>query len=128
MYAYIDRPVAELERFEADVLHATRKWVHAVSHVPSLGKVTHGRATSFELVMEVLHRESTGSLVINRPCHTLIGEFEAVLLGLWHQIRNGLSAQARATAAMIISPAKVDLLIQAMHRILVNGLRGGPLG
>lgn len=118
MYAYIDRPVAELELFEAGILHATRKWVHAVSHFPALNEITFDRATPFEQAMQVLHQESTGSLVINRPCHTLIGEFEAVLLGLWQQVRNGLSAQARATAALIIPPARVDALIHAMQRIL----------
>lgn len=118
MYAYIDRPVEELELFEAGILHATRKWVHAVSHFPALNQITLDRATPFELAMQVLHRESTGPLVINRPCHTSIGEFEAVLLGLWQQVRNGLSAQARGTAALIIPPARVDALIQAMQRIL----------
>ena len=118
MYAYIDRPVAELELFEAGILYATRKWVHAVSHFPALNEITSNRATPFEQAMQVLHRESTGSLVINRPCHTLIGEFEAVLLGLWQQVRNGLSAKARATAALIIAPARVDELIHAMQRIL----------
>lgn len=118
MYAYIDRPVADLELFEADILHATRKWVHAVSYFPALNDITFDRATPFEQAMQMLHRESTGSLVINRPCHTSIGEFEAILLGLWQQVRNGLSTQARATAALIIPTARVDALIHAMQRIL----------
>lgn len=118
MYAYIDRPVAELPLFEAGILHATRKWVHAVSHLPALHETTPDRDTPFDLAMQVLHRESTSSLIINRPCHTLIGEFEAVLLGLWRQVRNGLFYQARATAALIIPPVRVDALIQAMQRIM----------
>lgn len=115
MYDLMDRPVAQLDTFERDILSATRRWVHAMS---ALGAPRVGADDPFGVAMHALNDGSPDDLAIRLPCHASVGGTEAVLLGLWRLVRDGEHASARATATLIVDPSRADVLLGAMRRLV----------
>jgi len=129
MYDLIDRPVADLPRFEHVVLDETRRWVHALTlagaapTVPA-GFTDHGGpviARTFDSLMRDLDQGSTETLVFERPCHSTVSETEAVMLGLWRLVRADRIAAARAAAAGLVDDASARRIVAAMVRIVGTG-------
>lgn len=129
MYDLIDRPVADLPRFEQVVLAETRRWVHALTLAgaapakPS-GFVDHGGAPvalRFDALMRDLDQGSTDTLVFERPCHSTVSETEAVMLGLWRLVRADRIAAARAAATGLVDDDSARRIVAAMVRIVGMG-------
>ncbi|MBB4616426.1 hypothetical protein [Sphingomonas abaci] len=129
MYDLIDRPVADLPRFEQVVLAETRRWVHALTLAGSApatpsGFADHGgapAARSFDALMRDFDQGSTDTLVFERPCHSTVSETEAVVLGLWRLVRADRIATARAAAAGLVDEASARRIIAAMVRVVGLG-------
>ena len=114
MYDLVDRPTAELASFERAMLDSMRRWVHALSlHGAPLGD----ERDPLDAAMRLLDRGSADDLVIQLPCHSSVGETEAVLLGLWRLVRDARADAAHATAAMIVDTA-ADALVGAMRSVV----------
>ena len=129
MYDLIDRPVADLPRFEHVVLDETRRWVHALTlagatpMVPA-GFADHGGpavARTFDSLMRDLDQGSTDTLVFERPCHSTVSETEAVVLGLWRLVRADRIAAARAAATGLVDDASAGRIVAAMVRVVGLG-------
>ena len=129
MYDLIDRPVADLPRFEQVVLAETRRWVHALTlagsaPVKPAGFADHGGAPvahSFDALMRDFDQGSTDTLVFERPCHSTVSETEAVVLGLWRLVRADRIATARAAAAGLVDDASARRIVAAMVRVVGLG-------
>ncbi|WP_374296325.1 hypothetical protein [Sphingomonas sp.] len=113
MYDLIDRPVRELPAFEAAVLARTRRWVHALTMA---GIVADPEDDAFGMAMRALDRGSQDLLVIERPCHDVVGETEAVLLGLWRLVRADRIGKADAVASGLTDADAGRAMVAAMAR------------
>lgn len=114
MYDLIDRPVADLPAFERTMLGATRRWVHALTLA---GTVPVAKADdAFGATMRVLDEGSSDDLVIQRPCHAVVEETEAVILGLWRLVHADRLAAARGAAEGLVGPTHAARLVSAMTR------------
>lgn len=123
MYALIDRPVAELAVADRRLLEAMRAWVHALTLAGDpTGVIVHGfaaqgradEAAAFDAAMRALDTGSTATITFQRPCHATVEEDEAVVLSLWHLIRDDRLSAATAAARMLVTPAHATGLIRAM--------------
>ena len=124
MYDLIDRPIADLPPFERFLLGATRAWVHALTLAGAPDAATAGgfadhggadAATAFDATMRLLDRESTETLVFQRPCHATVEETEAVVIALWRLVRDDRIAPARSAATALVGDAAGGL-VAAMVR------------
>jgi hypothetical protein len=124
MYDLIDRPVADLPPFERFLLGATRAWVHALTLAGAPDAATAGgfadhggadAAAAFDHAMRLLDRDSTETLVFQRPCHATVEETEAVVIAMWRLVRDDRIAPARAAAAALVGDAAGGL-VAAMVR------------
>jgi hypothetical protein len=112
MYDLVDRPVADLPRFERDTLDAMRRWVHALVLA---GPSAAAGGTPFGGVMRLLDTHSADDLAIARPCAPAVAEDEAVLLGLWRLVRDRRDAPAHATAALLVGADQAAAVVTAMR-------------
>ncbi|MBB4086372.1 hypothetical protein [Sphingomonas carotinifaciens] len=115
MYDLIDRPVRELPAFEAAVLARTRRWVHALTVA---GAVIEPEDDAFGMAMRALDSGSQDMLVIERPCHDMVSETEAVLLGLWRLVRADRIGMADAVAAELTDAHAGRAMVAAMARAI----------
>ncbi|MBM6577497.1 hypothetical protein KCP91_14035 [Microvirga sp. SRT01] len=116
MYDLIDRPVADLPAFEARVLNATRRWVHALTlagHAPAGPD-----GEPFDDAMRALDRGSSETMVFQRPCHATVEETEAVVLSLWRLARADRIGTARTAAAALVAPDAAREFVAGMMRAL----------
>ena len=65
--------------------------------------------------MRLLDRESTETLVFQRPCHATVEETEAVVIALWRLVRDDRIAPARSAATALVGDAAGGL-VAAMVR------------
>lgn len=111
MYDVIDRPVDQLAAAERATLMAIRRWVHAFSTV---GAAADTADDPFAAAMAMLDQGSSDDLAIGRPCQPIVGESEAVLLGLWRLVRTGNVPAAGRLAAMIVDAPRAAPLVAAI--------------
>lgn len=112
MYDLLDRPIQSLRPFERTVLSATRRWVHALTVAGPAATPIEDPA--FHDVMELLERRSTDTLVLQRPCHPVVEETEAVLLGLWRLVRADRLGAAHGLACTLVDRASAGRLISSI--------------
>ena len=121
MYDLLDRPVDTLATADRHLLDAMRAWVHALTLAAQPAAAVAPRftdgGTAFDAAMRVLERDSTGTLVFQRPCHSTVEETEAVVLGLWRLVRGDRLAPALATARLLVGDA-AGAFVGAMQRAL----------
>lgn len=119
MYDLIDRPVADLPRFERGVLDRMRRWVHALTVAGTAPGGDVGDEP-FDAAMRALDRGSTETLVFQRPCHSTVEETEAVMLGLWRLVRADRIGAARAGAAALVDADAARSLVAGMTRAVAT--------
>ena len=137
MYAFVDRPVADLGRAGKFVLWAMRGWIHAASEgVCPPGRLAaafarHGALPALPHVHRLLAELNTRALenVAFLPlAHERIGCDEAVLLQLWADAATQ-PPRAHATLSLLIEEEAVapafDALLSAAARLGLAGL--GPV-
>lgn len=119
MYALIDRPIASLDVQTRSLLDAMRAWVHALTLAGDPGLATARGFTApghaaFDRAMRALDAGSTDTLTFQRPCHPVVEEDEAVVLGIWALVRADRIAQAGAAARALIAPDAAAVMVRAM--------------
>ena len=114
MYDYLDRPVSELPTAERALLRAMRAWVHALTLAGAPSPVEGD--DSFDAAMRLLDRDSTGTLEFQRPCHVIVEETEAVVLGLWQLVVADRLPAALATARLLVRPEAAAGFVAAIQR------------
>ena len=97
------------------MLAATRRWVHALTLAGAALITTRGEE-AFDVAMRALDAGSTETLVFQRPCHPIVEDTEAVVLGLWRLVRADRIAAARDAAATLIEPQAARAMVAAMVR------------
>lgn len=121
MYDLLDRPVDTLSTDDRHLLDAMRAWVHALTLASEPATAVAPRFAdgggAFDAAMRVLERESTDTLVFQRPCHSTVEETEAVVLGLWRLVRADRLASAFATARLLVGDA-AGAFVGAIQRAL----------
>ncbi len=129
MYAYLDRPVADLPAGERLFLDAMRGWAFArtmgrdaratlAARLPLLGRS--GALDPIDAAMTALDGGSDDVLAFQRPCHDTVDEIEAVLLAIVRQAGDGRVAHAAAALSHIVDARAADriaiLLADAARR------------
>jgi hypothetical protein len=119
MYDLLDRPVDSLSTDDRHLLDAMRAWVHAVTLASEPAAAVAPRfadgGSAFDAAMRVLERDSTDTLVFQRPCHSTVEETEAVVLGLWRLVRSDRLAPALGAARLLVGDA-AGAFVGAMQR------------
>ena len=106
MYAYLDQPVAALSGADRLLLDGLRSWALAralgrdalgaiSARAVPLGET--GAAESLDEAMTLLDEAGTGPLTLQRPCHDVVDDDEAVLLAIAALARAGEIAAAVAS-------------------------------
>ncbi len=113
MYDLIDRPIATLPAFERGLLERMRRWVHALTLAGAAPAAATGD-DAFDAAMRALDTGSVETLVFQRPCHAVVDETEAVVLGMWRLVRADRLAAASTAAAALVNPAAARTLVSAM--------------
>lgn len=135
VYDLLDRPIADLPEPDSMLLAAMRGWVHALTlhgdPAAAAGRVLADpdAATAFDRAMRTLDRGSADQLVFQRPCHSHVGDAEAVMLAIWRQLDHGEHAVACATLRLLIDAQAAGVAAAAMaqataliaHRPVVRG-------
>lgn len=115
MYAYLDQPVDALTAADRLMLDGLRTWALARSlgrdtlgavaaRAPALNMT--GAAESLDDAMTLLDDAGTGPLELQRPCHDVVEEDEAVLLAITDLARAGdLPAAAGALSHIAAAEA-----------------------
>ena len=119
MYDLLDRPVDDLPVFERAVLGAMRRWVHALTLAGTV-PAAEGKG-AFDAAMRALDAGSSDELLIHRPCHSTVGEVEAVILGMWRLVRADRLGPARAAAERLLTIDHAGHLVTAMARVSALG-------
>jgi hypothetical protein len=121
MYDLLDRAVQDLRTPDRLMLDAMRAWVHTLTLAGEPKRAVAGRfidgGSSFDAAMNILDRFSGETLSFQRPCHPMVDETEAVLLGLWRLVLDGREQDATATAGLLIDRDAAPDLVRAMRMI-----------
>lgn len=128
MYAYLDRPLADLAADDRLLLDAVRCWAlsrtlggdpaAALSRrMPILDEA--GALRPLDRLMAAIDRDGSDAIEIQRPCFDSVEEVEAVLLAVADLARDRRLDEAAAALALLVRPATADLvapLLAEFHR------------
>lgn len=123
MYAFVDQPVERLTNGGRFLLWAMRGWTQAtaarqcppvalcrgfasVSALPAL--------SSFHTAMALLNREAGAQIKLAPMGCAMVGEDEAVLLGLWHDLALGRIERTHGTLDLIVGDDSATPIVTAM--------------
>jgi len=123
MYAYLDRPVADLEPVDRLLLDGLRHWAlaHTLGGDPSSALrrrlpmlAAAGALTPLDAAMATLDRGGTDALEIQRPCFDRVEEAEAVLLAVTAMAHAGGRDSAEAALRHLVSFDSVREIVDAL--------------
>jgi hypothetical protein len=123
IYHLVDRPNALLGNSGRFLLWAMRGWTHAAERrtcppqalrrgfasMDALAALTH-----FHVAMALLNAGGIERLALAPVGCPRIGEDEAILIGLWHDVASDRGSRARSTLALIVEPRSVAPIAAAM--------------
>lgn len=123
MYQFVDQPIIGLSRGSQLVLWAMRGWTHQLNngHCPPaalaptferLGVID--ALPPFHKMMALLNHYAAHEFAFGCLTELIIGEDEAILLGLWRHVAHRQFANAEATLEMISSEGAAKSIVQAM--------------
>jgi hypothetical protein len=119
MYDLLDCPVHQLPTFERGILDRTRRWTHAIALAGRAPADPEGES-AFDRAMAALDAGSTDALVIERPCHSTVGDTEAVILGLWRLVKAGRPTAALDAGALLLDKPHARTLVDAMGQVVAQ--------
>ena len=111
MYAFLDRPIADLPAHDRLILDAVRAWAlaHTLGRDPALTLAARlpelaetGAAEAIDQAMTALDQGSEAPLTIQRPCHDAVEEDEAMLLAIAALARADRLPDAQASLALVV--------------------------
>jgi len=128
MYAYLDRPVADLAAAERLLLDGVRCWALSRTlggdpaaalgrRMPILDEA--GALRPLDRLMAAIDRDGSDAIEIQRPCFDSVEEVEAVLLAVADLARDHRLDEAAAALALLVRPATADTvapLLAEFHR------------
>lgn len=127
MYDFIDRDIARLDRGAQLLLWAMRSWVQAVEARTCPGPAIAsafarwgvlGALPHFHGVMGELSRDAVQAMAFAPHCCCKVGEDEAVLLALFRATVSEPAERIEATAAMIVTEARVTPLLAGLTAVV----------
>lgn len=127
MYAYLDAPLVTLERGEYFLIRSMRQWVRALGErrqcpagllEPAFERWgMAGALPHFHMAMIVLNRDGLRPLIFALPdCRTLADD-EALMLEMFHGLREDAQDRVRETLALITSKGAVETLLLAFSAV-----------
>ena len=126
MYAFVDQPVAELNRGGQFLVWSMRSWVQsldskdcaAMALAPTFSKFGMIAALpQFQAAMRLFQRDGLEPLRFSPVRCGFVNEDEALLLSLFATLRSGDSARMRATLEMLVTEDAVGPLLAACATI-----------
>lgn len=128
MYAYLDRPVSDLEPADRLLLDGIRCWALARTlggdpagalrrRLPVLEEA--GALRPLDALMAAIDADGSDAVEIQRPCHATVEELEAVLLAVAGLSRRGDRDRASAALGHLVGDStavRVASLLAEFHR------------
>ena len=123
MYQFVDHPTNRLSRGSQLVLWAMRSWTCQLNNgrcpPAALAPGFHrfgiiDALPPFHKMMVLLNHHAAGNFVFRCLAAPVIGDDEAVLLGVWQDIAAGQVVNAEATLAMIADADAAKVITKTM--------------
>ena len=123
MYQFVDQPTNRLSRGSQLVLWAMRGWTRQLNSglcppaalAPAFQRLGIIDALPpFHKMMVLLNHHAARDFAFRCLSAPVIGEDEAVLLGVWRDVAGNQIANAEATLAMISDEVAAEAMVQAM--------------
>ena len=123
MYQFVDQPTNRLSRGSQLVLWAMRGWTRQLNSglcppaalAPGFQRLGIIDALPpFHKMMVLLNHHAARDFAFRCLAASVIGEDEAVLLGVWRDVATGQVANAEATLAMIADENAAKVITQSM--------------